>query len=256
MHPRLQPGMRENPASSRRHGLRLAASSLVNEICRTEVEFTTRALSRSPDQADAGAVGSFPYAASSNAATEENEDPAARDSASLDRGAISQGPAHAFEPLINSLDAAKLLGNIHVKTLQRYARRQPSRISNWRPLVFSRIGTGLMVAISDKFVVPSVPLEIGGKVDVQADTVSVRMYGTERQAEGPDVWALRYREHLPDGSCTHRSMIVGTVEQYATELPSQESGTGAFAHGQRRQSKRWLSDLRCGDRPVFSGRVA
>ena len=35
--------------------------------------------------------------------------------------------------------------------------------------------------------------------------------------KGPDVWALRYREHLPDGSYTHRSMIVGTVEQYATE---------------------------------------
>ena|ERR1700722_12235000 len=30
--------------------------------------------------------------------------------------------ARAFEPLISSLEAAKLLGNIHVKTLQRYAR--------------------------------------------------------------------------------------------------------------------------------------
>jgi excisionase family DNA binding protein len=29
---------------------------------------------------------------------------------------------HAFEPLIGSPEAAKLLGNIHVKTLQRYAR--------------------------------------------------------------------------------------------------------------------------------------
>jgi excisionase family DNA binding protein len=29
---------------------------------------------------------------------------------------------HAFEPLIGCEDAAKLLGNIHVKTLQRYAR--------------------------------------------------------------------------------------------------------------------------------------
>ena len=29
----------------------------------------------------------------------------------------------AFEPLIGCEDAAKLLGNIHVKTLQRYARR-------------------------------------------------------------------------------------------------------------------------------------
>ena len=29
---------------------------------------------------------------------------------------------HAFEPLVGCEDAAKLLGNIHVKTLQRYAR--------------------------------------------------------------------------------------------------------------------------------------
>jgi len=28
-----------------------------------------------------------------------------------------------FEPLLDSQEAAKLLGNIHVKTLQRYARR-------------------------------------------------------------------------------------------------------------------------------------
>ena len=35
----------------------------------------------------------------------------------------SQKSRHAFEPLIGSPEAAKLLGNIHVKTLQRYARR-------------------------------------------------------------------------------------------------------------------------------------
>jgi len=29
---------------------------------------------------------------------------------------------HSFEPLIGSCEAARLLGNIHVKTLQRYAR--------------------------------------------------------------------------------------------------------------------------------------
>jgi excisionase family DNA binding protein len=36
-------------------------------------------------------------------------------------------PSHksksSFEPLMDSPEAAKLLGNIHVKTLQRYARR-------------------------------------------------------------------------------------------------------------------------------------
>lgn len=30
----------------------------------------------------------------------------------------------AFEPLIGSLEAARLLGNMHVKTLQRYARHK------------------------------------------------------------------------------------------------------------------------------------
>ena len=35
----------------------------------------------------------------------------------------SQKSKQAFEPLIGSTEAAKLLGNIHVKTLQRYARQ-------------------------------------------------------------------------------------------------------------------------------------
>jgi len=36
----------------------------------------------------------------------------------------SQKPTLAFEPLIGTPEAAKLLGNIHVKTLQRYARHR------------------------------------------------------------------------------------------------------------------------------------
>jgi excisionase family DNA binding protein len=121
MHRHFQSGMRENPASNRRHGSRLAVSDLANETCRTEVECTTRALSRSPDQADAG-LGSTAYAGPPPAATAKEKNQAASNSASLGRGAIAQGPAHTFEPLIDSLGAAKLLGNIHVKTLQRYAR--------------------------------------------------------------------------------------------------------------------------------------
>ena len=39
----------------------------------------------------------------------------------------------------------------------------------------------------------------------------------KKRRKGPDAWALRYREHLPNGIDTHRSMIVGTVEQYPTE---------------------------------------
>lgn len=41
----------------------------------------------------------------------------------------------------------------------------------------------------------------------------------ERKArkKGPDVWVLRYREYLLDGTSCHKSLIVGTVEQHATE---------------------------------------
>ena len=35
--------------------------------------------------------------------------------------------------------------------------------------------------------------------------------------KGPDVWALRYRERMADGNFTHRSLIVGSIDQYTTE---------------------------------------
>jgi integrase len=47
----------------------------------------------------------------------------------------------------------------------------------------------------------------------------------ERKArrKGPDVWALRYREHLLDGTNCHKSLIVGTVEQHATESQARRA---------------------------------
>lgn len=47
----------------------------------------------------------------------------------------------------------------------------------------------------------------------------------ERKArkKGPAVWALRYREHLPDGTNCHKSLIVGTVEHYATESQARRA---------------------------------
>ena len=66
---------------------------------------------------------SFPYEAPPDGATGEGEEHVSESSGHVPRRAIFRGPGHAFEPLISSLDAAKLLGNIHVKTLQRYARR-------------------------------------------------------------------------------------------------------------------------------------
>jgi integrase len=41
--------------------------------------------------------------------------------------------------------------------------------------------------------------------------------------KGPDVWALRYREQLSDGTSVHKSTIVGTVEQYATESQARRA---------------------------------
>jgi hypothetical protein len=59
---------------------------------------------------------------------------------------------HTFEPLITSADAARLLGNIQVKTLQRYARRGDLLgYQIGRPLVFPRLRSGHLVAISGEF---------------------------------------------------------------------------------------------------------
>jgi hypothetical protein len=47
------------------------------------------------------------------------------------------------------------------------------RRNNGRALVFSRNRTGRLAAISDKFILLSMPLELGGNANVQADAVSV-----------------------------------------------------------------------------------
>ena len=60
-------------------------------------------------------------AASSHTATGDEEGKVREHSRLLTR-TPSHKPGNAFEPLIPSPEAAKLLGNIHVKTLQRYAR--------------------------------------------------------------------------------------------------------------------------------------
>jgi integrase len=47
----------------------------------------------------------------------------------------------------------------------------------------------------------------------------------ERKArkKGPDVWTLRYREHLLDGTNCRKSLIVGTVDQYPTESQARRA---------------------------------
>ncbi len=121
MHHRLQSGMRENPASHRRHGSRFEVDSVSNG---TRTEKASVASEELPtvhvhSSADAHGTGN---AAPPHAATGRNGDDAAPHSTVLVGPRSREKALQRFEPLIGSCDAAKLLGNIHVKTLQRYAR--------------------------------------------------------------------------------------------------------------------------------------
>lgn len=123
MHYRLQSGMRENPASSRRHGSRQTTISLSDAAFLEEKTATSNPLARRQKHSFADA-DSEPNAASLRAATGE-EDKCENEGLAVTIPLMRpQTPALGFEPLIGSIDAAKLLGNIHVKTLQRYARQK------------------------------------------------------------------------------------------------------------------------------------
>jgi excisionase family DNA binding protein len=123
MHRRLQFGMRENPASDRRHGSRQAVCSRSDADLLEEK--ATTPTPQEWDQNHPFANGeSRPNAASPCAATSEPRESAnAGDPITVALGR-SQKATLGFEPLIGTPEAAKLLGNIHVKTLQRYARHQ------------------------------------------------------------------------------------------------------------------------------------
>ena len=120
-----------------------------------------------------------------------------------------------FEPLLDSEEAAKLLGNIHVKTLQRYARQGS--------LPGYRIGGHWYFRASDldpwlrsqsKFNLLPVPRELGGITNVQASTVSVRVAGKKHRRRGPDVWVWNDRSKASSGGRKENSVIVGTVLKY------------------------------------------
>jgi excisionase family DNA binding protein len=115
-------GVRENTASPRQHASRLAVDSLPSlsetltrgsQLSQSTPVLAARANERresfttkAPDAATGGERGSGAEVLSA---------PALVSTVNESR--------QAFEPLIGCEDAAKLLGNIHVKTLQRYARR-------------------------------------------------------------------------------------------------------------------------------------
>src|SRR6266700_4982024 len=113
MHRRLQFGMRENPASDRRHGSRVSA-----EIPVADISAIDDPQSQPHDSSDA-----IP-SATSNAGPKRpatGEDSGKIPPWNAFKLPLSQSDGQ-FEQLLRSEQAAKLLGNIHVKTLQRYAR--------------------------------------------------------------------------------------------------------------------------------------
>jgi excisionase family DNA binding protein len=123
MHRHLQFDMPENPASDRRHGSGLAAEGTGNRDRLSKENQLAREPSRNRQYPLHGSVG-LRHAALPHAATEVKKDNAAEHSSiSIPDARQSEEKPHSFEPLIGSCEAAKLLGNIHVKTLQRYARQ-------------------------------------------------------------------------------------------------------------------------------------
>jgi hypothetical protein len=116
MHRRLQFGMRESPASERRHGSRPPISTKSVSYYATEDNEQQQGVSVQNEN-----TAVVPGHAAHNAATGGRERSPQAGGAS---GEHRQPPGgrESFEPLIGSTQAARLLGNIHVKTLQRYAR--------------------------------------------------------------------------------------------------------------------------------------
>ena len=116
-----QSGARENTASPRQHAPRLAGDTDSNAVCNEEV-MPDIPISSPPIKPPAAASENPLYAASQRAATgDEGRDVAEASAGPLPRTPLQKSKQY-FEPLMGSPEAAKLLGNIHVKTLQRYAR--------------------------------------------------------------------------------------------------------------------------------------
>jgi excisionase family DNA binding protein len=126
MRRRLQLGMRENPASDPRHGSREAVGNITSEYAISDGELGPASISAGHNHPLAKVNGSS-HAASPRAATggERIGDQEGRPAAVAAFAHSPHSPTLTpdFEPLIASSQAARLLGNIHVKTLQRYARR-------------------------------------------------------------------------------------------------------------------------------------
>jgi|SRR5882724_1054112 len=113
MHRRLQFGMRENPASDRRHDSRVSA-----EIPVASTSAIDRAQSQPHDSMTADPSVTSNAGPKGLATGGDSRKIRFWDAFRLP---LSQSDGQ-FEQLLRSEEAARLLGNIHVKTLQRYAR--------------------------------------------------------------------------------------------------------------------------------------
>ena len=117
----IQFGVRENTASPRQHAPRFAENVRSNAI---SIEEENSEVAEDSLLADAFPQSSKSrlHATSQHAATDGEGSARAEHSAQASTLKTSQESKPAFEALLPSHEAAKLLGNIHVKTLQRYAR--------------------------------------------------------------------------------------------------------------------------------------
>jgi excisionase family DNA binding protein len=123
MKPRpTQYGVRENTASSRQHAPRLGVDSLpsMSETLPRSLQHRQPrpVLASRASGPDESVITKPPDAATGR----ERRDSAETFFAPATVIATNES-RQVFEPLIGCEDAAKLLGNIHVKTLQRYARK-------------------------------------------------------------------------------------------------------------------------------------
>lgn len=114
-------GVRENTASSRQHASRRAADSM-----RSLSETFSRSLQHRRPRPVSESRASEPdepsIATPLDAATGDERGDSVETSFATATVTTANESRQTFEPLIGCADAAKLLGNIHVKTLQRYAR--------------------------------------------------------------------------------------------------------------------------------------
>jgi excisionase family DNA binding protein len=106
--------MRENPASDRRHGSRALTTTAVGENCGFDED--QQGSQKVTTEAELSATS---HTGRKQQATRGEERKVTDWNAFRLPLAQSEGQ---FEHLLRSEEAAKLLGNIHVKTLQRYAR--------------------------------------------------------------------------------------------------------------------------------------